>query len=199
MSVAAIVRVIEAEAADEAARILADARARAAEVVAEEERTAESRVKVALERAEPGYRAEAMRRVNASRLRLLELRAERTAALVEAAFRVAEARLAAIVDEGGPRWTRALGALIADAVALAGEGCSVAVRRADGPAAGPVVERLGVRLEPPDRRGDAEEPAGASAVSADGRIAVEATTAARLARARIALAEVVVRRLGVDD
>lgn len=201
MSVEAIVRVIEGEAAVEAAGIVAQAHERADVLVGDAETAAAARVRIALERAEPAYRAEAMRRVNESRLRLLELRAERVAGLVDDVFRAAEGGLAEIAAEpGSARWTAALEALIDEAIRLVGPDARVAVRAVDEAVAGPIVERLGGRLAGSAKLVDGSVPSpGALVVSADGRLTVDATIAARLAHARVALAEAVVRRLEVAD
>jgi len=197
MSVETIVRVIEAEAAEEAERIVAAARERARALVGEAEAAAEARVRQACERAEPGYRAEAMRLVNAARLRLLEARAEEAAGLVEAVFRAAGERLAALAaDPASERWRRALERLLEETVRLAGPGAILRVRPVDAAVARPVAARLGGRL---DETLDAGLAPGVLARSPDGRLEVEATLPARLARARVALAEPVARRLGVAD
>lgn len=197
MSVETIVRVIEAEAADEAERIVAAARERARALIDEAEAAAEARVREACERAEPGYRAEAMRLVNAARLRLLEARAEEAANLVEAVFRAAGERLAALAaDPASGRWQRALERLLEETVRLAGPGAVLCVRPVDAAVARPIAARLGGRLDEALEEGLAP---GVLARSPDGRLEVEATLPARLARARVALAEPVARRLGVAD
>ncbi len=197
MSVETIVRVIETEAAEEAGRIVVAARERARALIDEAEAAAEARVRQACERAEPGYRAEAMRLVNAARLRLLESRAEETAGLVEAVFRAAEERLNAIAsDPAAERWRRALEHLTEEAVELAGPGAVLRVRPVDVTTARPIVERLGCRLENTPESALAP---GVLARSVDGRLEVDATLLARLARARVVLAEPVARRLGVTD
>jgi len=194
MGIETIVRVIEAEAAEEAARIVGAARERADAIVAEARANAEARVRQACARAEPGYRAEAIRLVNAARLRLLEARAEEAAALVEAVFRTAAGQLEAIAgDPGGPRWQRALGGLVEEAVAFTGPGAVVQVRAVDAGTVAGLVERLGCRLESPP----SSLAPGVLACSADGRLEIDATLPTRLARARVALAEPVARRLGV--
>src|SRR3970040_451428 len=119
MSVEAILEQIEAEAAAEATRRLAEARERAAQLVAEAEERSRAQVAAACGRAEPAIGAEATRMISAARLRLLERRAELGAAWVEAVFADAAARLEAVAggaDE--PRWTRALGRLVAGATAV---------------------------------------------------------------------------------
>jgi vacuolar-type H+-ATPase subunit E/Vma4 len=200
MSVEAIVGVIGTESTAEAARIVADAGARAVEIVAAAERSVATRVRLASERADPAARAEGMRRVNAMRLRLLELRAEQAAALVDAVFADAAARLDAVASAPagtaeGERWRIALGSLIAEAVRSAGPDASVTVRRRDHEAARPIVATLGARLADAPRD---DVPPGALVESADGRILVDATLPSRLARARVARAEAVVRSLGLE-
>ena len=195
MSVEAIIRVIETETTGEVDRILAAARERAAALVGEAEAAAQARVRLALERAEPGYRAEAMRLVNAARLRLLERRAEEAAVLVDGVFRAADERLAAIAaDPASQRWQEGLDRLLEEAVRLAGQDAVVRTRGDDCPAVARFAERLGGRVE------IVADPAMASGIlarSADGRIDVDATLPCRLARARAALAEPVARGLGV--
>jgi len=135
-----------------------------------------------------------MRLVNAARLRLLERRAEHSAAIVAEAFREAEARLDAIAgDPSGERWQRALERLIDEAVGLVGPEAVIRVRAAEAPVVGPIAERLGARL---DEDGDPEMPPGVLAWSADGLVDVDATLPSRLGRARTRLAESVARLLG---
>jgi V/A-type H+-transporting ATPase subunit E len=194
MSVEAIIRVIEAESADEADRILADARERAEALVRDAEAAADARVRTARERAEPGHRAQAMRLVNTARLRLLERRAEHSAAVVAGAFREAETFLDAIAgDPSGERWRRALERLIGEAVGLVGPEAVIRVRAADALVAEPIAQRLGARL---DSDGGQEMPPGVLAWSADGLVDIDATLPSRLGRARTRLAESVARLLG---
>jgi V/A-type H+-transporting ATPase subunit E len=195
MSVEAIVRVIEAESAEEADRILADARERAAALVRDAEDAADARVRIARERAEPGHRAEAMRMVNAARLRLLERRTEHSAAVVAAVFAEAGARLDAIAaDPSDGRWRHASECLIGEVVALAGPGAVIRVRPADAPTARPIADRLGARL---DEAVDPAMPPGVLATSRDGLVDVDATLPSRIERARTRFAESVARLLGV--
>lgn len=193
MSVEAIVRAVEEAAAAEADGIVAGARADAAAAVSAAQAAADSAVRAACDRAEPRFRAEAMRRVNASRLRLLERRAVRSAQLVDATAEAARARLAEIAaDPTGPRWIGALERLLEETAALVGSGGTLRVRRADIGAARSTAARLGCRLEPSDIA------PGVIGRSADGRIEVDATVPVRLERARIRFAEPVARLLGVD-
>ncbi|MEX1173420.1 MAG: V-type ATP synthase subunit E family protein [Chloroflexota bacterium] len=200
MGVDAIVRLIEAEAAAEAERIIATARDQAAGLVDAAEASVVARVREAGERAEPTYRAEAMRLVNAARLRSLERRAAQAASLVDEVMAGAQQRLAAIVAERGDRWRSALDRLIAETVKLVGSDAEILVRGADVEIARPTVERLGCRIGeieidgPGDRDGLS---AGVVGRSADDRIEVDATLAARLERARTNLSEPIARLLGV--
>ena len=174
MGIEAILAQIEAESAAEAARCAADAHERAAAVVAEAEELVRAQVAAVCASTEPEVRAEATRTVNAARLRLLERRAELGASWLDAVFAEAEGRLAAI--SGGAdatRWARALARLSEEASTLAGPGAVVST-------------------------GDGDGDAGAIARSADGRVEVDATIAARLERARVRLAEPVARILGVS-
>lgn len=201
MSVEAIVRAVETAAAAEAEGIVAGARADAATVVSAAQAAADAAVREACDRAEPRFRAEAMRRVNAARLRLLERRAVRSAELVDAAAEAARARLALLAaDPTGPRWIGALERLLEETAALVGTGGTLRVRRADIAAARWTAARLGCRLEPFDAaRGGAGSAAAPGVIgrSADGRIEVDATVPVRLERARIRYAESVARLLGV--
>jgi vacuolar-type H+-ATPase subunit E/Vma4 len=206
MSVEEIVRVVESDAQAEAEAIVAAARDSAATVVAAAEAAAEARVREACERAEPGHRAEAMRLVNTARLRLLEQRAARSAALVDAVSEAAATCLATIAAEpDGARWAGALARLMEETAGLVGPGGILAVRPVDADAARPTAARLGCCLEvmasAADPGQDALGKAFAAGVlgrSADGRVEVDATLPARLQRARVRLAEPVARLLGVD-
>lgn len=207
MSVAEIVRVVEASAEAEADGIVASARSEAAARVGLAEAAAVARVRGACERAEPGYRAEAMRLVNTARLRLLERRAVRSAALVEMAAEAAAARLVLIATErGGVRWTRALTQLLEETAGMVGSGGVLAVRPIDFDTARSTAAGLSCRLEPMGCVSvpSASDPTwgvpvpGVVGRSADGRVEIDATLPARLDRARIHLAEPVARLLGVD-
>jgi vacuolar-type H+-ATPase subunit E/Vma4 len=194
MSVEAIVLVIEAESAEEAGRILADARERAESLVRDAQAAADARVRTACERVAPGHRAEATRMVNSARFRLLERRAEHWAAVVAAVFGEAEARVDAIAgDPSGKRWQRALERLIGEAVGLVGPEAVIRVRAADAPVAGPIAQHLGARL---GADGGRAMPPGVLAMSVDGLVDVDATLPSRLGRARTRLAESVARLLG---
>ena len=195
-----MVRIIAEEAETEAAAIVAAARVRADGLVGEARAAADARLAVARARAEPAIRAEAVRRVNAARLRLLERRAELVAGRTAAVFQRAGERLAEIADGAEPeRWRAALGPLAAEAIALAGPGAEVNVRAADAGWVAATVEAAGARLVAfgPDPAAG-QVPPGVVVRSADGRIEVDATLPARLERARHRLAETVAARLGPD-
>jgi vacuolar-type H+-ATPase subunit E/Vma4 len=201
VSVDAIVRLIGSEATAEAERILSDARDRAADLLEAAEASVVARVGEACARAEPMYRAEAMRLVNAARLRLLEHRAAAAASLVEDVMVGAQARLVAIAEERGERWRGALERLIEETAEIVGHDAEIHVRSADIETARPIVERLDCRLGAIDVGGDTGTAdglhAGVLGRSADGRIEVDATLGARLARARTTLSEPIARLLGV--
>ena len=196
MGVEEIVRLIEREAADESARLVADATVEAASLVEEAEAAARARVAGACELAEPAIRAEATRRVNAARRRLLERRAGTTAGLIDAVMVEAGAKLDEIssaIDR--PRWEAALSRLTVAALDMVGSGAVVRVRAADAPLVAEIIATAGGRLEPLP---DPSAPPGVQASSADGRLEVDATLAARLTRARTILAEDLGRALGLE-
>lgn len=193
MGVETMIQAIEAEAAAEAERLLADADGRASAIVAGAHAALEARVALACARIEPAARAEAARSVNSVRLRLLERRAEIAAARTEAAFEAAAAQLVTISSGGDPeRWTRALGLLLADTLPLVGPGATVLCRAADAAVlAGQPGEGFSVEVD------DALQP-GILARSADGGVEVDATVPTRLLRARTTLAEAVAAQLGLE-
>lgn len=168
MSAEAILRAIAEESQREVDAILADARLRAEQVLADARTTAEERVRGALAAADPLLRADAARRVNAARLRLLHARAERRAADVALAFDDARAALARLPAEDPQRWRSAMERL-ADAAC-----------REAGP---------GARLER-DAGGT-----GPRAVSADGQVVVDGSPARRLDRAATLLVDEVAEAL----
>jgi vacuolar-type H+-ATPase subunit E/Vma4 len=200
VSVEAIVAVIEAEAAEEAAGIVASARERAGASVAAAEAAMAARVREACAAAEPTIRAEAMRQVNAARVRALERQAARTAELMDDVFRTAAAQLEAIVD--GPsrgRWEAAVARLVEETAVIVGPGGVIGVRQADMAVARTAAEAIGCRVEEIHADGAPPAPLAAGVVgrSADGRIEVDASLGARLSRARTDLAEPIARLLGV--
>lgn len=205
MSVEAIVRVVEEEAAAESDQIIGNARAHAAEFVAGAEAMAAARVREACDRAEPAYRAEATRQVNAARVRLLESRAARTAALIDTVIHAATERLAGVVTEpDGARWHDAIVRLVEETATIVGPGGTLRVRPCDTARARAAAERLGCTLqpfgtdEPPGTSDTYALDAGVVGWSADRRIEVDGRLRVRLERARVDLAEPVARLLGVE-
>jgi len=192
MTTAAIVADIERETAAEIDRLLADADARAAAIVAAAHDELRLAVGAACARAEPVARLAGARRANAARLRLLDRRADLAIVRSEAVFDEAGRRLAAIAGGADPgRWAAALDRLVDEALGLAGPGATVVVRQADLPY---VADR--VRARAVVSAADDADP-GPRATSADGRLEVDATLASRLERARVRLAEAVAAGLGL--
>lgn len=173
MSGEAILRSIREESDREVESIAADARARADELLAQARTAADARVRDAVLAAEPMLRADAARRVNAARLRLLHARAERRAGDVALVFDSAARTLEEMSRQDPQRWRAALERLSLAACRQAGEGAT---------------------LE------DAGESGGRlRAVSADGRLSVDASVAARVERARRLLVDEVAEMLAVDE
>ena len=199
MSVEAIVHAVEVTAAAESDAIAAAARADAASIVAAAEAAADARIREACERADPGFRAEAMRQVNTARLRLLERRAARSAELVE---RRDGRRPGAARRDRRRRRRPPL-----DRRARTTAGGDRRAHRAPGDAERPKVDLArqpsrwrhgsGVAVEPFDGSSGDDVP-GVIGRSADGRVEVDATLPVRLAHARIRFAERVAHLLGVD-
>lgn len=194
MSVDALVGAIRAEAAAEAERLLADARATAAARTAAAEAAAARQVAEALAEAEPAILGAETRALNEARLNLAARRTARLAARVEAAFALAERRLEAMAAGGAApseppaaapgRWDAAIARLAEEAAAVTGPG-ELRVRPRDLGALDAVAGRLAAASV---RTGtDPEMPPGVRARSADGRLVVDATIPVRLARARSAL------------
>jgi hypothetical protein len=167
MSAEAILLAIEQESQREVDTILADARQRADRLLADARATADGRVSDALAAADPLLCADAARRVNAARLRLLHARAERRAANVALAFDEARTALALLPAEDPERWQSAMERL-ADATC-----------REAGP---------GARLEH-DAGGQLR------AISADGRVVVDGSPTRRLERAATLLVDEVAEAL----
>lgn len=164
MSADAILAAIRAESDREVTGVLAAARADADELVRGARAALDRHVTEALAAAEPELAADAARRVNVARLRLLHARARRRADRVAAVFDAARDELAAMVAGGDPRWNRARARL--QALALEAIGATAVV----------------------------EEEARGSAIRArsrDGTITVDASLDTRLARARALLADAV--------
>jgi vacuolar-type H+-ATPase subunit E/Vma4 len=197
MGVQEIVAMIAREADEEAARLVADARTRAATLCEEAESTAQADVRTACDRAEPGIAAAATRRVNAARLRLLERRSAIEASRIEAVMTAAGSTLHEIADGADPsRWKAALERLAIDALETIGPGALIRVRASDATLLATVVATRAGRLEPLT---DQAAPAGLWAIAPDQRITVDSTLAARLGRARIRLAEEIGRVLGLAE
>jgi vacuolar-type H+-ATPase subunit E/Vma4 len=195
MSVEAIVELIEHEAAEEASRIVADAETRASALVRDAEETARQLVAEAAGKAEPTIRAEATRRVNAARLRLLERRALVTARRIDEVITVAREELIEIANGAGRgRWATALDRLAAESIASVGPGAIVRVRAMDAPHVARAVAAGGGRV---DVLEGADAELGIRASAPDGRIEVDATLEARLGRVRSRLAEDIARALGL--
>jgi vacuolar-type H+-ATPase subunit E/Vma4 len=202
VSVEAIVRVVAESAVAEADEIVERARTRAAEEVDAAGAAADARVREACAREEPGFQAAAMRRMNAARLRQLERRAARSAALVEAAANAAETLLREIArDPDGARWRAALDRLLHETADAIGAGGTLVVRLPDLAAARARGKALGceVAVGEPAGEDDVLQAAGVIGRSADGRVEVDGTLAVRLARARVRLAEPVTNLLGVNE
>lgn len=170
MSAEAILLAIEQESQREVDAIRADARQRADQVLADARATADERVREGLAAADPLLRADAARRVNAARLRLLHARAERRAADVALVFDRARAVLARLPAEDPERWRSAM------------ERLAEATCHEAGP---------GARLE----RGDAGQ---LRAISADGQVVVDGSPARRLERAATLLVDEVAEALASE-
>lgn len=196
MSVETILALIDHETEAEVDRLLAAARADADARVHAAEAVAEAMIADACARAEPRLASDAHRRVNTTRLRLMERRAAIAAARVDAAFALAGRRLTAIADGSDPeRWQRALDRLAQEAISFAGPNAVVEVRARDVGGIARSVAALAARLvSVPD-----DEQAGVVVRSDDRRLEVDATLAVRLARARTAQAEPVAAALGLNQ
>jgi len=193
MSLAAILRAVEAEAAAEAEATLSSAREQAERLVADAQAAADARVAEALSAAEPGFAAEAVRVVNVARLRLLRRRAELGTASFEAAWQEARQRLDRLAAMDGMRWRSALRRITTEALEMAGPGASVALPSVEVP----LVEALAAERHATLEALPADAPPGPVVRSADGRIEIDATLPTRLGRARVMLAEDVAGALGV--
>ena len=194
MGVEKIIELIEREAEEEAAAIVAAAERDARESVAAADAHVTARVTAALERLGPEIRAAEQRRVNAVRLRILEERARDDASRLTAVFDAAETRVREIAEGGdAQRWSAALGRLCADALASVGEGASVEIRFRDAPSIAAAASRWKATLE---TIAD-DEPASLRATSHDGRIEVDAGLGVRAERARSLLAERVSQALAL--
>lgn len=193
MSSIEIIREVDRQTALELEDLLGSADRQAAALVESATAALHARVEAAVARAEPAVRAQAGRRVNAARSRLGQRRVELALARTNAVHAAASARLETITRSEGGRWPAALLRLTTEALELAGQGATVRVRARDSPAIGRLVEQHGAVLEPVDD----DAPAGVVALSADGRLEVDATVPVRLDRARVRLAETVAASLGL--
>jgi len=200
MGVQTIIGLIEREAAEESAGIVADAERTAADLVAGAEADVATRVDEALDRHGAEIRAESQRRINTVRLRVLENRATLDAERLGAVFQAADDRLRAIADgvdgadgADGVRWSAALVRLSKDALESVGPAARLRVRRRDAPALADLVAERRAELEVADDG----TPAGAVVTSADGRIEIDASLPVRLERARTLLAESVAAMLAL--
>lgn len=191
----AILRSIEEEATLEVERTIEAARKQAAGLVKAADEAAGARARAARAAAEPALRAEAVRIVNAARLRLLHRHAELAAAASEAAWLEARRRLDGITSEDGERWAAALDRLTAEALAIAGSDATVQVRAPDAPA---VATRVAAGHGDLVALGD-DDPPGPLVRSRDGRVEIDATLPSRLDRARGALAEEIAALLGIGE
>ena len=197
MSIETMVRAIEAEAAAEAAGLIARARAEVEAIVGEAEALEAEQLVAIRAREEPAARAEAARRVNAVRLRLLQRRASLLAERVTAAYATAEARLAALAAGGEPdRWQASLERLAGEALRLAGPGASILARPPDAAALRALATRGAI-----DAQILADEHLGPGLVvhAPSGKFEIDATMAARLAAARVRLADEVAARVAMRD
>jgi len=203
MGVQTIIGLIESEAAEESAGIVADAERTAADLVAEAEAEVATCLGEALDRHGAEIRAESQRRINTVRLRVLEDRATLDAERLGAVFEAADDRVRAIADGvdsadraarvDGVRWSAALVRLSGDALESVGQGARLRVRARDAPPLADLVAERGAELE----TADDETPPGIVVTSADGRIEIDASLPVRLERARTLLAESVAAMLAL--
>jgi vacuolar-type H+-ATPase subunit E/Vma4 len=187
-----IIREVDRQTALELEDLLGSADRQAAALVESATAALRARVEAAVGGAEPAVRAQAGRRVNAARSRLGQRRVEHALARTTAVHEAAAARLETITKGEGARWPAALVRLTTEALDLAGQGATVRIRARDGQIIGRLVEQRDAVLELVD-----DAPAGVVALSADGRLEVDATVPVRLDRARVRLAETVAASLGL--
>jgi len=194
MGVQTIIGLIEREAEEEAAGIVAAAEQASAVLVADAEVSVAARVTEALDRHGTEIRAESQRRINTVRLRVLEDRARLDAERLGSVFEAAEIRARGIADgDDVPRWSVALATLGEDALESVGRGAILSVRSHDAGSLADLAADRGAQIE----KADAEAPAGVVVTSADGRIRIDASLPVRLERARMLLAENVAAALAL--
>lgn len=195
MGAEAILAAISEETARQVETVLSDARREARRALVDARRSIRQRIAAAVVQAEPELAADSARRVNAVRLELLHRRAQVAAERLGAVFASADRRLSTVAATGCSRWQRALERLSGEAVEACGAGSTAWVRPADlmlmgnGPA---TVAALATLCS------DAGMPPGVVALSADGRVEVDATLPVRLARSRSILAERLTAVLGAS-
>lgn len=188
-----VLRAIAAEARREAEGLLEEADSQAAAIVDGARRSVADRVAAAVELAGEEARTEAARVINGARRRLVHRRAELASRRLDEVFDEAARRLDEIASGGDPgRWARAMAALVREGCQRAGPGAMVEVRAADvglvEPALAPRASVVGTLREP-----------GVRVRSADGRGEVDGRLAARLERARSAMACQVAATLGLGS
>jgi len=186
-----VLRSIALEAHREAESSLAETEAQATALVEAARRSVAARLAAATEVADGKAREEAARMVNEARRRLVHRRAELDAGRIDEVFEAAAHRLDEIASGCDPeRWARALQVLTREACERAGLGAMVEVRECDVDLVDPVLA-TGSPVA-----GTLPDP-GVRVRSADGRGEVDGTLAARLARARSAMADQVAAALGL--
>ncbi len=188
-----VLRSIAAEARREAEELLEEADTQAAAIVDGARRSGADRVTAAVELAGDEARTDAARVVNGARRRLVHRRAELAARRFGLVFDEAARRLDEIASGGdAERWARAMATLVGDGCQRAGPGATVEVRAGDvglvEPALAPRASVVGTLREP-----------GVRVRSADGRGEVDGRRAARLERARSAMACQVAATLGLGN
>ncbi len=188
-----VLRAIAAEVRLETEGLLEEADSQAAAIVEGARRAVADRVGAAVELAGDEARTEAARVVNGARRRLVHRRAELASRRLDEVFEEAARRLDEIASGGDPgRWARAMAALVREGCQRAGPGATVEVRAPDvglvEPALAPRASVVGTLREP-----------GVRVRSADGRGEVDGRLAARLERARAALACQVAATLGLGS
>jgi vacuolar-type H+-ATPase subunit E/Vma4 len=181
MSIDALLLHLEEDAKSEAARLLADANERAAEVVARAEADVARRRALHLERVTAVRRSAGERQVAAARAEAREQFLRVRAAVLDRVFAQASALLTSTAVS---RYAPSVGHLARDAAQYL-EGAPARLRcppDAGASLAEAARDLPGITVEP------AEVPAGVTGVSADGRVLVDNSLPALLARRRGELA-----------